>query len=82
MVKLEQIINKSSQVLQDKANFKQLSFDTKGFWIKQSSEQKYLIINASKIDEKLNILFNLNIFVYDNLRLVLTSLSLLLLLLI
>ena len=63
------LLNKKYETLETlyfgKANFKQLSFDTKGFWIKQSSEQKYLIINANKIDEKLNILFNLNIFVYD-----------------
>ena len=48
-----------------KTNFKQLSFDTKGFWMKQLSGQRYLIINSNRIDEKLNTLFNVNIFVYD-----------------
>ena len=63
------LLNKKYETLETlffgKANFKQFSFDTKGLWIKQSSGQKFLIINANKIDEKLNTLFNLNIFVYD-----------------
>ena len=62
------LLNKKYETLETlffgKANFKQLSFDTKGFWIKQLSGQKYLIINAHKINEKLNTLFDLNILVY------------------
>ena len=45
---------------------KSLSFDTKGFWIKQISKDSYLLINASKINENLNTLLDVNIFVYDN----------------
>ena len=47
-------------------NLKSLSFDTKGFWIKQISKDSYLLINASKINENLNTLLDVNIFVYDN----------------
>ncbi len=46
-------------------NLKSLSFDTKGFWIKQISKGSYLLINASKINENLNALLDVNIFVYD-----------------
>ena len=63
------LLNKKYEKLETlffgKANLQEFSFDTKGFWIKQVSENKYLIINASKIDEKINSLFNLNIFVYN-----------------
>ena len=63
------LLNKKYEKLETlffgKANLQEFSFDTKGFWIKQASENKYLIINASKIDEKINSLFNLNIFVYN-----------------
>ena len=47
-------------------NLKSLSFDTKGFWIKQISKDSYLLINASKINENLNTLLDVNIFVYDH----------------
>ena len=46
-------------------NVQEFSFDTKGFWIKQKSGKSNLIINAKKIDEKANTLFDLNIFEYD-----------------
>ena len=46
-------------------NLKTFSFDTKGFWIKQISRKSYLLINAGKINEDLNTLFDVNIFVYD-----------------
>ena len=49
-----------------KKNIQEFSFDTKGFWIKQKSGKKNLIINANKIDEKTNTLFDLNIFEYDD----------------
>ncbi len=66
------LLNKKYEKLETlffgKANLQEFSFDTKGFWIKQVSENKYLIINASKIDEKINSLFNLNIFVYNKER--------------
>ena len=41
------------------------SFDSKGFWIKQNSDESYLLINANKINENLNTIYNVNIFVYD-----------------
>ena len=49
-----------------KANIQEFSFDTKGFWIKHISGKRNLIINANKIDEKTNTLFDLNIFEYDD----------------
>jgi lipopolysaccharide export system permease protein len=49
-----------------KVNIQELSFDTKGFWIKHISGKRNLIINANKIDEKTNTLFDLNIFEYDD----------------
>ena len=64
------LLNKKYETLQTlffgKANLQEFSFDTKGFWIKHKSEEKNLIINANKIDEKTNTLFNLNIFEYNN----------------
>ena len=66
------LLNKKYEKLETlffgKTNLNQLSFDTKGFWIKQESGEEYLIINANKIDEKINSLFNLNIFVYNKNR--------------
>ena len=46
-------------------NLKTFSFDTKGFWIKEVSKDSYLIINANKINQNSNTLFNVNVFVYD-----------------
>ena len=46
-------------------NFKTFTFDTKGFWIKEVSKNKQLIINAAKIDEINNTLHNVNVFVFD-----------------
>ena len=69
LIPFSTLLNKKFETLETlffgKTYFKQLSLDTKGFWIKQLSGQKFLIINANKINEKLNTLFNLNIFVYD-----------------
>ncbi len=48
-----------------KANLQVFSFDTKGFWIKQRSGQKNLIINADKIDEKTKSLFYIKIYEYN-----------------
>ena len=66
------LLNKKYEKLETlffgKTNLNQLSFDTKGFWIKQVSGEEYLIINANKINEKINSLFNLNIFVYNKNR--------------
>ena len=63
------LLNKKYENLQTlffgKVNVQGFSFDTKGLWIKQSSKQNYLIINANKINEKDNTLYNLNIFEYD-----------------
>ena len=46
-------------------NLNTFSFDSKGFWIKQNSAESYLLINANKINENLNTIYNVNIFVYD-----------------
>ncbi len=63
------LLNKKYENLQNiffgQKSFKTFSFDTKGFWIKQISEKSYLLINADKINEELNTLLNVNIFVYD-----------------
>ena len=64
------LLNKKYENLQTlffgKKNIQEFSFDTKGFWIKQKSGKKNLIINANKIDEKTNTLFDINIFEYDD----------------
>ena len=64
------LLNKKNEVLQTiffgQKNLKTLSFDTKGFWIKQISEQSFLLINASKINESLNTLLDVNVFVYGD----------------
>ena len=63
------LLNKKYENLQTvffgQKNLKTFSFDTKGFWIKQISRKSYLLINAGKINEDLNTLFDVNIFVYD-----------------
>ena len=63
------LLNKKYEKLQTlffgKTNLQEFSFDTKGFWIKQVSKQNYLIINANKINEKKNTLYDLNIFEYN-----------------
>ena len=46
-------------------NLKAFSFDTKGFWIKETSGENQLIINAKKINEKNKMLYGINIFVVD-----------------
>ena len=54
------LLNKKYENLQTsffgKSNPQEFSFDTKGFWIKQTSKENYLIINANKIDKKTNSL--------------------------
>ncbi len=66
---ISSIFNKKYNSLQliffGKKDLKMLSFDTKGFWIKENSENKQLIINANKINEEKNILINVSIFVFD-----------------
>jgi len=63
------LLNKKYDYLQtvffSQKNLKTLSFDTKGFWIKQISKKSQLIINAGRINEDLNTLYDVNIFVYD-----------------
>ena len=63
------LLNKKYENLQTiffgQKNLKTFSFDTKGFWIKQISRKSHLLINAGKINEDLNTLFDVNIFVYD-----------------
>ena len=62
------LLNKKYENLQTsffgKSNAQEFSFDTKGFWIKQVSRESYLIINANKIDEQTNSLFDINVFEY------------------
>ena len=64
------LMNKKYENLQTlffgKANIQEFSFDTKGFWIKHVSGKRNLIINANRIDEKTNALFEINIFEYDD----------------
>ena len=63
------LLNKKYENLQTsffgKSNPQEFSFDTRGFWIKQTSKENYLIINANKIDEKTKSLFAINIFEYN-----------------
>ncbi len=63
------LLNKKYDHLQtiffNQKNLKTLSFDTKGFWIKQISKKSYLLINAGRINEDLNTLYDVNVFVYD-----------------
>jgi len=63
------LLNKKYDNLQtvffNKKELKTLSFDTKGFWIKQTSNKSNLLINANKINEDSNTLYDVNIFVYD-----------------
>ena len=63
------LLNKKYDNLQtiffNQKNLKTLSFDTKGFWIKQISKKSHLVINAGRINEDLNTLYDVNIFVYD-----------------
>ena len=62
------LLNKKYENLQTsffgKSNPQEFSFDTKGFWIKQQTQENYLIINANKIDEQTNSLFDISIFEY------------------
>ena len=62
------LLNKKYENLQTsffgKSNSQEFSFDTKGFWIKQQTQDNYLIINANKIDEETNSLFDIIIFEY------------------
>ena len=64
------LMNKKYENLQTlffgKTNIQEFSFDTKGFWIKHVSGKRNLIINANKIDEKTNALYELNIFEYND----------------
>ena len=66
---LSAIFNKKYNSLQTlyfgQKDFKTFTFDTKGFWIKETSMSKQLIINASKIDDINNTLHDVNVFVFD-----------------
>ena len=66
---LSAIFNKKYNLLQTlyfgQKNLKTFTFDTKGFWIKEISNKKQLIINALRIDEINNTLHNVNVFVFD-----------------
>ena len=46
-------------------NLKNFSFDTKGFWIKETSGDNQLIINAKKINEKNKNLYDINVFMLN-----------------
>ena len=66
---ISSIFNKKFDQLQiiffGSKNFKTFSFDTKGFWIKETSGENQLIINAKKINEKNKTLYDVNIFVVN-----------------
>jgi lipopolysaccharide export system permease protein len=66
---LSSILNKKYDKLQSiyfgSSNLQSFSFDTKGFWIKETSGENQLIINAKKINEKNKMLYDINIFVVD-----------------
>ncbi len=66
---LSTLFNKKYNMLQTiffgKKDLKTFSFDTKGFWIKEISEKKQLIINASQINEITKTLKKVNIFVFN-----------------
>ena len=46
-------------------DLKTFSFVTEGFWIKQVSQKKSLIINANKINEKKNKMIDVKVYVFD-----------------
>ena len=56
---ISSIFNKKYDQLQSvffgSKNLKTFSFDTKGFWIKETSGENQLIINAKKINEKIRL---------------------------
>ena len=66
------IFNKKYDTLQavffGEKNLKSFSFDTKGFWITNTSKDKKFIINAKKIDDKNKMLHNINIFILSKNR--------------
>ena len=63
------IFNKKYDALQaiffGEKNLKSFSFDTKGFWITDTSKDNKFIINAKKIDDKNKMLYKVNIFVLN-----------------
>ena len=63
------IFNKKYDILQavffGEKNLKSFSFDTKGFWITETSKDKKFIINAKKIDAKNKMLYKINIFILN-----------------
>ena len=67
---LSAVFNKKYNTLQTiyfgKKDLKTFTFDTKGFWIKQISGNKQLIINARSIDDINNTLRNVSVFLFDN----------------
>ena len=66
---LSALFNKKYNSLQTiyfgQKNLKTFTFDTKGFWIRETSENKQLIINANTIDDIKNTLIKVNVFVFD-----------------
>ena len=66
---LSAIFNKKYNTLQTiyfgGKNLKTFTFDTKGFWIREISGNKQLIINAHSIDAINNTLKNVSVFVFD-----------------
>ena len=66
---LSTIFNKKYDALQTiyfgKKNLKVFTFDTKGFWIKENTQDSQLIINAKTINDINNTLKNVNVFVFD-----------------
>ena len=69
---LSAIFNKKYNSLQTlyfgQKTLKTFTFDTKGFWIKENSNNTQLIINARTIDETHNTFHDVNVFVFDENR--------------
>ena len=66
---LSVIFNKKYNQLQTiyfgQKNLKTFIFDTKGFWIKETSQNKQLIINAKTLDDVNDTLHYVNVFLFD-----------------
>ena len=71
---ISSVFNKKFDQLQsiffEVKSLKSFSFDTKGFWIKETSGENQLIINAKKINEKNKTLYDLNIFILNKNKIV------------
>ena len=62
---LNEKYNRLQSMFYGKTDINTFSFDTKGFWMKQFSKDKTLIINANRVNAKLKTLIDVNVFVLD-----------------